>query len=152
MLHELGAANGMVLQYVEPGSPAAKAGIQPGDVVTTVNGKPVKSGSDLVDPITQTAVGNKVHLVYMRSGVQHETDVTVEDRARLFPDRVATYEEDDQHRHAPPQSCLPILGFGSKISARMARGVRIFRTITAPWLPRWIRPPLQRTLASCVEI
>jgi serine protease Do len=101
VLHELGAANGMVLQYVEPGSPAAKAGIQPGDVVTTVNGKPVKSGSDLVDPITQTAVGNKVHLVYMRSGVQHETDVTVEDRARLFPDRVASYEEDDQTPSRP---------------------------------------------------
>src|ERR1700730_2869469 len=101
VLHELGAANGIVLQYVEPGSPAAKAGIQPGDVVTTVNGKPVKSGSDLVDPITQTAVGNKVHIVYMRSGVQHETDVTVEDRARLFPDRVASYEEDDQTPSRP---------------------------------------------------
>src|ERR1700738_3602646 len=101
VLRELGAANGMVLQYVEPGSPAAKAGIQPGDVVTTVNGKPVKSGSDLVDPITQTAVGNKVHLVYMRGGEKHETDVTVEDRARLFPDRVASYEEDDQTPSRP---------------------------------------------------
>src|SRR6266566_4631311 len=66
VLRELGAANGMVLQYVEPGSPADKAGIQPGDVVTSVNGKPVKSGSDLVDPITQTTVGNKVHILYMR--------------------------------------------------------------------------------------
>src|ERR1700758_706315 len=101
VLHELGAANGMVLQYVEPGSPAAKAGIEPGDVVTTVNGKPVKSGSDLVDPITQTSVGNKVHLIYMRDGVQHETDVTVEDRARLFPDRVASYEENDQTPSRP---------------------------------------------------
>src|SRR5579859_2880124 len=66
VLRELGAANGMVLQYVEPGSPAAKAGVQPGDVVTSINGKPVKSGSDLVDPITQTAVGSEVHIVYMR--------------------------------------------------------------------------------------
>lgn len=100
VLRELGAANGMVLQYVEPGSPAAKAGIEPGDVVTTVNGKPVNSGSDLVDPITQTAVGNKVHLVYMRGGMQHEADVTVEDRARLFPDRVSSYE-DEQTRSQP---------------------------------------------------
>jgi S1-C subfamily serine protease len=37
----------------------------------------------------------------MRGGVQHETDVTVEDRARLFPDRVASYEEDDQTQSRP---------------------------------------------------
>jgi len=92
VLHELGAANGIVLQYVEPNSPAAKSGIEAGDVVTSVNGKPVKSGSDLVDPITQTSVGNKVHLVYMRGGVQHEADAIVEDRAKLFPDRLPSYE------------------------------------------------------------
>jgi len=105
VLRELGAANGMVLQYVEPGSPAAKAGIQPGDVVTTVNGKPVKSGSDLVDPITQTTIGNKVHILYMRGGEQHEADVTVEDRARLFPDRVSSYE--DEQAPAQPAQVVP---------------------------------------------
>ena len=105
VLRELGAANGMVLQYVEPGSPAARAGIQPGDVVTTVNGKPVKSGSDLVDPITQTTIGNKVHILYMRGGEQHEADVTVEDRARLFPDRVSSYE--DEQAPAQPAQVVP---------------------------------------------
>ena len=105
VLRELGAANGMVLQYVEPGSPAARAGIQPGDVVTTVNGKPVKSGSDLVDPITQTTIGNKVHILYMRGGEQHEADVTVEDRARLFPDRVSSYE--DEQAPAQPVQVVP---------------------------------------------
>jgi serine protease Do len=105
VLRELGAANGMVLQYVEPGSPAAKAGIQPGDVVTTVNGKPVKSGSDLVDPITQTEVGSKVHIIYMRGGVQHEADVIVEDRAKLFPDRVSSYG--DEQTPAQPAQVVP---------------------------------------------
>ena len=105
VLRELGAANGMVLQYVEPGSPAAKAGIQPGDVVTTVNGKPVKSGSDLVDPITQTEVGSKVHIIYMRGGMQHEADVIVEDRAKLFPDRVSSYG--DEQTPAQPAQVVP---------------------------------------------
>jgi serine protease Do len=105
VLRELGAANGMVLQFVEPGSPAAKAGIQAGDVVTSVNGKPVKSGSDLVDPITQTVVGNKVHVVYLRDGMQHEADAIVEDRAKLFPDRASSYE--DEPTPAQPAQVVP---------------------------------------------
>lgn len=121
VLRELGAANGMVLQYVEPESPAAKAGIQAGDVVTSVNGKPVKSGSDLVDPITQTSIGNKVHVVYMRGGMQHETDVTVEDRARLFPDRVSSYE--DQQTPAQPAQAVPT-DFGLRVEDIGANGTR----------------------------
>jgi serine protease Do len=105
VLRELGASNGIVLQYVEPSSPAAKAGIEAGDVVTSVNGKAVKTGSDLVDPITQTAVGNKVHLVFMRGGVEHETDPVVEDRAKLFPDRVPSYEE--EQAPAKPTQVVP---------------------------------------------
>ena len=122
VLRELGAANGMVLQYVEPGSPAAKAGIQPGDVVTTINGKPVKSGSDLVDPITQTPVGNKVHVVYMRGGVQHEADVVVEDRARLFPDRVSSYNE-GQAPSSQPAEALPA-DLGLRVDDIGANGTR----------------------------
>ncbi len=121
VLRELGAANGMALQYVEPGSPAAKAGIQAGDVVVSVNGKPVKSGSDLVDPITQSTVGNKIHLVYMRGGVQHEADVIVEDRAKLFPDRVSSYEEEQ----APPQPAQVVpADFGLRVEDVGANGTR----------------------------
>jgi serine protease Do len=90
---------------VEPSSPAAKAGIEAGDVVTSVNGKPVKTGSDLVDPITQTTVGNKVHIVFMRGGEEHEADAVVEDRAKLFPDRVPGYQ--DGQAPARPAEVVP---------------------------------------------
>lgn len=121
VLHELGAANGMVLQYVEPDSPAAKAGIEAGDVVTSVNGKPVKSGSDLVDPITQTPVGTKVHIVYMRGGVQHDTDATVEDRAKLFPDRAVSFNE--EQTPAQPAQVAPA-DFGLQVEDVGATGTR----------------------------
>ena len=121
VLRELGASNGIVLQYVEPSSPAAKAGIQPGDVVTSVNGKPVKSGSDLVDPITQTAVGNKVHLVFMRGGVQHEADPIVEDRAKLFPDRLPSYEA--EQAPAQPAQVAPA-DLGLRVEDVGANGTR----------------------------
>jgi serine protease Do len=121
VLHELGASNGMVLQYVEPDSPAAKAGIEAGDVVTSVNGKPVRSGSDLVDPITQTPVGSKVHIVYVRAGTQHETDVTVEDRAKLFPDRVSSLNEDQPPTQ--PAQAAPA-DFGLRVEDIGSNGTR----------------------------
>jgi len=121
VLRELGASNGIVLQYVEPSSPAAKAGIEAGDVVTSVNGKPVKSGSDLVDPITQTAVGNKVHLVYIRGGMQHEADAVVEDRAKLFPDRVPSYESESAP--AQPTQVVPA-DLGMRVEDIGANGTR----------------------------
>jgi serine protease Do len=118
VLRELGASNGIVLQYVEPNSPAAKVGIQAGDVVTSVGGHPVKSGSDLVDPITQTPIGSKVHIVYMRAGVQHTADATVEDRAKLFPDRVPSYDDSETPSEPAPA------GFGLRVDDIGSQGTR----------------------------
>jgi serine protease Do len=70
---------------VEPGSPAEKAGLKGGDVITSVNGKPVKNGNDLVNPIAQAPIGSKVKLNYVRDRSQKETTAVVEDRTRVFP-------------------------------------------------------------------
>src|ERR1700688_4347853 len=56
LMKELGAPYGIVVEAVEPGSPAQKSGLQAGDVITTVNGQPVHTGADLVNPIAQTAI------------------------------------------------------------------------------------------------
>jgi serine protease Do len=88
VLRDLGAANGVVLQSVEPGGPAAVAGIKPGDVVTAVNGKPVKTGPDLVNPIAETRTGGKVRVTYLHNGEMRDIDVVVDDRAHVFPDRI----------------------------------------------------------------
>jgi serine protease Do len=89
VLKELGAPYGIVLQRVEPGSPAEKAGLQSGDVVTSVNGKPVHSGNDLVNPIASTPIGNSVRVTYVRDKKEHEASITVADRTKIFPDRAA---------------------------------------------------------------
>src|SRR5215831_16288555 len=59
-LKSLGAPYGVVIEGVEPGSPAEKAGLKGGDVITGVNGQPVKNGNDLVNPIAQAPIGSKV--------------------------------------------------------------------------------------------
>jgi serine protease Do len=87
-LKELGAPYGVVIMGVEPGSPAEKAGLKGGDVITTVNGKAVKTGNDLVNPIAQAPIGSKVKLNYVRDRAQKETSAVVEDRTRVFPTQV----------------------------------------------------------------
>ena len=99
-LKELGAPYGIVIEAVEPGSPAEKAGLKPGDVITAVNGKPVKTGNDLVNPIAQTPVGNKVRLTYIRDRKEREATLVVEDRAKIFPDRAG--RSDDQPGESAP--------------------------------------------------
>ncbi len=83
-LKSLGAPYGVVIEGVEPGSPAEKAGLKGGDVITAVNGTPIKSGNDLVNPIASAPIGSKVKISYVRDKQQKETSATVEDRTRVF--------------------------------------------------------------------
>jgi len=84
-LKSLGAPYGVVIEGVEPGSPAEKAGLKGGDVITSVNGQPIKTGNDLVNPIAQATIGSKVKLSFVRDRAQKETTATVEDRTHVFP-------------------------------------------------------------------
>ena len=89
-LKSLGASYGLIIEGVEPGSPAEKAGLKGGDVITSVNGQPVKTGNDLVNPIAQAAIGSKIKLDYVRQNPKNEpekrqTTAVVEDRTRVFP-------------------------------------------------------------------
>src|SRR6202012_3023824 len=84
-LKELGDANGLVIMGVESGSPAKKAGLKGGDVITAVNGKTVKTGNDLVNPIAQAPIGSKVKIDYVRDRAAKETTAAVEERTHLFP-------------------------------------------------------------------
>src|SRR5215470_14143136 len=84
-LKSLGAPYGVVIESVQAGSPAEKAGLKGGDVITSVNGRAVKTGNDLVNPIAEAPIGSKVKLTYMRDRAQKEATATVEDRTRVFP-------------------------------------------------------------------
>jgi len=84
-LKSLGAPHGVVIEDVAPGSPAEKAGLKPGDVISSVNGQAVKTGNDLVNPIASAPIGSKVKITYYRDKQVKETSATVEDRTHVFP-------------------------------------------------------------------
>ena len=68
--HSLGlaSATGALVSQVVEGSPAARAGIRTGDVITTVNGQAVKSNSELRNSIGLLRVGDKVEIGLVRDG------------------------------------------------------------------------------------
>ena len=81
-----GVNEGVFVESVQPGGPADKAGIQMGDVIVALNGKPVREGNDLVNPITATPVGATITLGVMRDGKRQDFKVTTADIAQIFPD------------------------------------------------------------------
>ncbi len=68
--HSLGLPNalGALVSQVVDGSPAEKAGIHTGDVITSVNGQSVKSNSELRNSIGLMRVGDKVEIGLLRDG------------------------------------------------------------------------------------
>lgn len=79
-----GFKNGVLVSSVTPGFPADKAGLKAGDVITSVNGKPVKDGDELVNIISAEKPGATIQLGYLRNGQNHTASVTVADREKLM--------------------------------------------------------------------
>jgi putative serine protease PepD len=66
-----------VVKEVVAGSAADKAGIQPGDIVISVNGVPISSSSDLTATIRSLAAGTTTDLVVVRGGKPQTITVTL---------------------------------------------------------------------------
>jgi serine protease Do len=64
---------------VEPGAPAAEAGIEIGDVIVEFNGKPVRSNTDLASVVAGTAPGTTVPLKVVRDRKTITLNITVEE-------------------------------------------------------------------------
>ncbi|MBK7616879.1 MAG: DegQ family serine endoprotease [Vitreoscilla sp.] len=68
---------GALVQGVEPGTPAEKAGLEAGDIITKVDGRTVEKSSDLPRIIGSTKPGTKVSLQVFRRGGHKDLTVTV---------------------------------------------------------------------------
>jgi serine protease Do len=79
-----GFKNGVLVQEVQPGGPADKAGIKAGDIITTVDGRSIKDGDDLVNEIASRRPGSTIRLGYVREGKPMDTTVTIGDRDKVF--------------------------------------------------------------------
>ncbi len=83
LLRSFGAEYGVVVQRVEDGSPAQKAGLKLGDVIVAADGKPIHSGDELVSIVSDTEVGRKLKVEFLRDGKRHSTEIEVGDRNKI---------------------------------------------------------------------
>jgi serine protease Do len=79
-----GFKSGVLVNQVTPKGPADQAGLKAGDIITTVDGKPIKDGDALVTDIAARKPGSPVHLGYVRGGQTSSATLTIADRAKLY--------------------------------------------------------------------
>jgi len=77
---------GVLVQQVVHGGPADRAGLKGGDIITTIDGRAVKDGDDLVSEITSRRPGSSIRLGYTRDGKQMDATVTIGDLDKVFAD------------------------------------------------------------------
>jgi serine protease Do len=81
-----GFKNGVLVQRVTAGGPADKGGIKVGDIITTIDGRPIKDGDDLVTEIASRRPGSTIRLGFLRDGKESDATVTIGDRDKVFAD------------------------------------------------------------------
>jgi serine protease Do len=70
-------SDGALVAAVSPNSPAFRAGLQPGDVITKVNGAVVTNPGDLAADIANVDPGHDTSISYIRNGQSHDMSVAV---------------------------------------------------------------------------
>ena len=99
-------AEGALVAEPQAGSPAAKAGIKSGDVITKVNASPIKDARTLARQISSLSPGTSVKLTIMRDGKEDQVSLTL---GELPNERQAKADTKSEDREVPGTG-LPALG------------------------------------------
>ncbi|GGC06020.1 DegQ protease [Oxalicibacterium flavum] len=83
--------NGAIIAGVLKGGPADKAGIQPGDILLSIDGKAIADMSDMLNHIAQLKPGTKTKAVILRRNQEATLDIVIGQRPRA---QSRTFEEE----------------------------------------------------------
>jgi serine protease Do len=103
------ASGGVIVGSVVPNAGAAKAGLEPGDILVSIDGRHIKNGDDLVDDISARKVGSSVTIGYLRKGKQMTASVQIGDRAKIYAD-LAGGQQPQEDQPSPPDAGQTKLG------------------------------------------
>jgi serine protease Do len=124
----LGKAEGALINRIEPGAPADKAGLEAGDVIIKIDGKPIEKSSDLPRLVGNTKPGTKSKLTIFRRGATKELSIVI---AELEPEKVAKKPVEVEEK---PKAANSVQGLGlvvadltdpQKAELKIKGGVRV---------------------------
>ena len=122
----LGKPQGALIRGVEEGSPADKAGIEAGDIITRFDGKTIEKASDLPRLVGNTRPGSRVGLTVFRRGANKDLSITV---AEVQPERAVVQKTQEERKGTPAAAPLGLvvgeLTDAQKRELRVRGGVRI---------------------------
>ena len=123
----LGKPVGALVQGVESGGPAEKAGIEAGDIIVKVDGKAVEKSGDLPRIVGATKPGSKTTLQVFRRGANREIAVMVVEFEPEKPKRVA--QSSEPQPAAQPKTAVGLavsdLAEAQKKELKLRGGVRV---------------------------
>ena len=99
-------SKGALIGAVETDGPAARAGLQPGDIVTGFNGRPIVAPRDLAEAVGAVKPGAAVSIAVLRDGHQQEQRVTLGD------------QPDSREAKGGPAAAAPATGLGLALAPR----------------------------------
>jgi serine protease Do len=103
----LGAPRGALVRGVEPNAPAAKAGVEPGDIIVKFDGKAIEKSVDLPRLVGNTKPGTKSSMTVFRRGAERNLNIVV---AELEPERPEQKAEAPQAPKTPATGAAQSLG------------------------------------------
>ncbi len=116
----LSRSAGALVNAVEKGGPAERAGVETGDIILKFDGKPVFTSSELPRIVGSTRPGSKASMEVWRKGTTREITVTV---GELPEDRVASRSE---RRGKPTEQAANRLGFVvTDLTAEQKRDLKV---------------------------
>jgi serine protease Do len=118
--------NGALVASIAPDSPAAKAGLQPGDVILSVDGQKVGTPRDLAVDMAAEKPGSAAKLDIMRDGNQQAVTVTV---AMLSADHTAAAGGGEQGQN--PSLGLALAPLSPEMRSQMDLPARIHGAVVA---------------------
>ena len=142
-LKALGAPYGVVIEGVEPGSPAEKAGLKGGDVITSVNGTGREVWKRPGESDFLGTIGSRVRHDLLRDRQQKEAVATVEDRTRVFPNAAGRMGDQPNGEAAPTEFGLHV----EELPGTCAPFGLVWTPKRACWSRKLSRPASPRTSA-----
>jgi serine protease Do len=103
---------GIIVDQVADGSPAAKAGLKEGDIITGFNSTPITNNSTLRNLVATSDVGKSYTMTYLRDGKEQKVSVVPAPEGQV---RFASEDDETPQHSAPPEAEAKVNDFGLSV-------------------------------------